>query len=162
MRRNCEANAVIQAPIDAVWNVVSDVTRVGEWSGECEGCAWVGGADAAVAGARFRGRNHRGPLRWTRLNEVIRAEPPHTFVWRTIARFPFLDATEWQLSLAEEGSATRVTQTFQVLRLAKAIEGAIYFVMPPHRDRSADLAADLSRLKSLVEVESQSHRHRIV
>jgi hypothetical protein len=152
MRRSCEASAVIEAPIDAVWNVVSDVTRVGEWSGECQGCVWVGGASSPVPGAQFRGRNRRGLMRWTRLNQVTRADPPHTFVWRTVAHFPYLDSSEWQLSLAEEGSATRVTEAFQILRLSKAMEGLLNIVMPAHRDRSADLAADLNRLKSLVEV----------
>jgi uncharacterized protein YndB with AHSA1/START domain len=154
MRRSCKATAVIGAPIDAVWTVVSDVTRVGEWSGECQGCAWVGSSDSSVPEAQFRGRNRRGSMRWTRLNEVIRAEPPHTLVWRTVARFPYLDSTEWQLNLAEDGSATRVTEAFEILRLCKAMERLLDVVMPAHRDRNADLAADLARLKSLVEAES--------
>jgi uncharacterized protein YndB with AHSA1/START domain len=153
MRRSCEASAVIEAPIDAVWNVVSDVTRVGEWSGECQGCAWVGGADSPVPGAQFRGRNRRGSMRWTRLNQVISAEPPHAFVWRTVARFPYLDSVEWKLILVEEGSSTRITEAFEILRLSKAMEGVLNVIMPTHRDRSADLAADLDRLKSLVEAE---------
>jgi hypothetical protein len=90
-------------------------------------------------------------MRWTRLNEVIEAEPPHTFVWRTVARFPYIDSVEWKLILAEEGSTTKVTEAFEIIRLAKAVEGVVNVVMPAHRDRSADLAADLGRLKSLVE-----------
>jgi hypothetical protein len=35
-----------RGPIDAVWNVVSDVTRLDERSGECQGCAWEGRADS--------------------------------------------------------------------------------------------------------------------
>jgi uncharacterized protein YndB with AHSA1/START domain len=155
MRRSGEATAAIDAPIDAVWNVVSDVTRVGEWSGECQGCAWVGGADSPVPGAQFRGRNRRGSIRWTRLNQVINAEPPHTFVWRTVARFPYLDSTEWKLILAQEGSTTRVTEAFEILRLSRGVEEVLNVVMPAHRDRSADLAADLDRLKSLVEGETR-------
>lgn len=158
MRRSCEASVVIGAPIDAVWNVVSDVMRIGEWSGECQGCAWMGGADSPVPGARFQGRNRRGSMRWSRLNEVIRAEPPHTLVWQTVARFPYLDSTEWQLRLAEDGSSTRVTEAFEIVRLSRAIEGFLYVVMPQHRDRSADLAADLDRLKSLVEAGSPTSR----
>jgi uncharacterized protein YndB with AHSA1/START domain len=146
---------VIEAPIEAVWSVVSDVTRVGEWSGECRGCSWVGGADGPVPGAQFRGRNRRGSVRWSRLNEVVRAEPPYSLVWRTIARFPYLDSTEWRVSLVEDGPTTRVTEAFQIVRLSNTIERLLNVVMPAHRDRSADLAADLSRLKSLVEAERQ-------
>lgn len=158
MRRSCEASVVIETPIDAVWNVVSDVTRIGEWSGECQGCAWVEGADSPVPGARFQGRNQRGFMRWSRLNEVIRAEPPHTLVWQTVARFPYLDSTEWQLRLTEDGSSTQVTEAFEILRLSRAMEGLIHVVMPAHRDRNADLAADLERLKSLVEAGSPTNR----
>jgi uncharacterized protein YndB with AHSA1/START domain len=158
VRRSCEASAVIGAPIDAVWRVVSDVTRVGEWSGECQGCAWVGGTDSPVPGAQFRGRNRRGSMRWTRVNQVIRAEPPHALVWRTVARFPYLDSTEWQLRLAEDGSATRVTEAFEIVRLSRAMERFLDVVMPAHRDRSTDLASDLDRLKSLVEVGSPTER----
>ena len=118
----------------------------------------MGGADSPVPGARFQGRNRRGFMRWSRLNEVIRAEPPHTLVWQTVARFPYLDSTEWQLRLAEDGSSTRVTEAFEIVRLSRAIEGFLYVVMPQHRDRSADLAADLDRLKSLVEAGSPTSR----
>jgi uncharacterized protein YndB with AHSA1/START domain len=157
MRRSCEASTVIGAPADVVWKVVSDITRIGEWSGECKDCDWIEGADSPVPGARFRGRNRRGSMRWTRLNEVITAEPPQTLTWRTVARFPYLDSTEWQLSLAEDGSATRVTERFDILRLSKAMEGILEVVMPAHRDRSEDLAADLDRLKTLVESGHTDH-----
>jgi len=42
----------IDATRDVVYALVSDVTRTGEWSPECVRCRWLGGATAAVAGAR--------------------------------------------------------------------------------------------------------------
>ncbi len=151
MRRTCEASVVIGAPPVKIWRVVADVTRVGEWSGECRGGAWVGGATAPAAGARFRGRNRRGGVRWTRLNEVVRAEAPHTLVWRTVARPPYPDSVEWQLSLAPVAGGTLVTESFNVLHIPRVMEWGIGIVMPAHRDRSGDLADDLGRLKALVE-----------
>ena len=50
----------VDAGIDEVWDVVRDPTRVGEWSHECVGAAWIGDADRAVPGARFRGRRPDG------------------------------------------------------------------------------------------------------
>jgi hypothetical protein len=73
-----------------------------------------------------------------------------------VPRFPYLDSVEWKLILAEEGSTTRITEAFKILRLSKAMEGILNIVMPAHRDRSADLAADLDRLKSLVESASRT------
>ena len=157
MRRRCEASAVIRAPAAEIWKVVSDVTRVGEWSGECQGCDWIGGAGAPVAGAQFRGRNRRGGVRWTRLNEVVSAEAPHRLVWRTVPRFPYLDSVEWQLSLEEEALGTLVTESFRIVRLSKAMEKMLDVFMPAHRDRTADLASDLDRLRLLVEAGDQAN-----
>jgi hypothetical protein len=78
------------------------------------------------------------------------------FVWRTVARFPYLDSVEWNLTLSEEGSTTLITESFEILRLSRAMEGLLNVVMPAHRDRSADLAADLDRLKALVEAGSRT------
>jgi hypothetical protein len=151
VRRNCEANITVAASPEAVWAVIADVTRVGEWSGECRGCVWVDGADAPEPGARFRGRNRRGGLRWSRLSEVVLAERPRAFVWRTVARLPYLDSSEWRVSLAEDGTGTRVSQSFHVLTIPRPMERLIWLVMPAHRDRTADLAEDLVRLKAVVE-----------
>ena len=151
MRRSCQASVRVDARIDRVWELVSDVTRVGEWSGECRGCAWEGGADEPVRGARFRGRNRRGGFRWTRLNEVTDVEPPRRLVWRTLARFPYPDSVEWGLSLVETSSGTEVTESFQVLKVPKAMDWLVGIAMPAHRDRSSDLAEDLGRMKDLLE-----------
>ncbi|HZP28186.1 MAG TPA: SRPBCC family protein [Acidimicrobiia bacterium] len=152
MRHECEASVTVAAVPEAVWAVVSDVTRVGEWSGECRGCEWVGDARGPAVGARFRGRNRRGGFRWTRLNEVVTADAPHTLVWRTLARTPYFDSTEWRITLADDGAGgTRVTESFQLLKMSRLFERLLWVVMPAHRDRSGDLAADLGRLKVVVE-----------
>ena len=52
------------APADRVWDLVSDVTRVGEFSPETFEAEWLGGASGPAIRARFRGhvrRNGRGP-----------------------------------------------------------------------------------------------------
>ena len=151
MRRHCEATTIMAAPPDTVWTIVSDVTRTGEWSGECRGCEWVGNVELPVAGARFRGRNRRGGFRWARLNEVIEAERPRTLVWRTVVRFPYLDSVEWRVSLDGAGTGTRVSESFQVLKLPRPMEWLLWVAMPAHRDRTVDLAEDLARLKVVVE-----------
>lgn len=50
----------VEATVRQVREVVSDVTRVGEWSHECRSARWVDPARGLVPGARFRGRNHAG------------------------------------------------------------------------------------------------------
>jgi len=150
MRRECEASVTVSAPPEAVWAVVSDVTRVGEWSGECRGCEWVG-VPGAVTGARFRGHNRRLWLRWTRLNEVVRAEPPRELVWRTVPRFPYPDSIEWRLSLVDTDGGTKVSESYRVVKITKLMEWLVGLAMPVHLDRTADLLADLTRLQGVVE-----------
>ena len=77
-----EASVVIDAPAEVVWDMVADVTRMGEWSPECYSCRWVGTRREPVAGARFVGFNKRGWARWLTTNEVERAEPGRSFVFR--------------------------------------------------------------------------------
>ena len=58
----------IAAPTGLVWDLVSDVTRIGEFSPETFEAQWLDGATGPRAGARFRGhvrRNGRGPVYWT-------------------------------------------------------------------------------------------------
>lgn len=131
---------------------MSDVTRVGEWSGECRGCRWEPGFTAAVPGARFRGRNRRGGLRWTRLNEIVVADPPRALVWRTVAAGVYPDSVEWRLTLSEGDSSTRVEESYRILEIPKVMEWVISVAVPGHRDRSPELLGDLGRLKRLVEV----------
>ncbi len=151
MRRSCEANVTIAAAPEAVWSVVADVTRVGEWSGECRGCEWLGSETVVAPGVRFRGRNRRGGLRWTRLNEVVVADEPRAIVWRTVAQFPYPDSVEWHWRLDPVDGGTRVTQGFEVLHIPRVMEWGVGIAMPAHRDRSTDLVDDLGRLKELVE-----------
>ena len=151
VRRSCEASIDIGAPARAVWDVVADVTRVGEWSGECRGCVWMGAAAAPAAGVRFRGRNRRGGFRWSRVNEFVEVDEPRTLVWRTLRRFPYADTVEWRLALADGGASTRVTESFTVLRVPRVMELVLGLALPAHRDRSQDLADDLGRLRRVVE-----------
>jgi Polyketide cyclase / dehydrase and lipid transport len=158
VRRSCGAKIIIGAGPESVWSVVSDVTRVGEWSGECRGCEWVGTDTRLVPGAQFRGRNRRSGLRWTRLNQVVVADRPRSIIWRTVARFPYPDSVEWRIRLDPTDGGTEVTESFEILHIPKVMEWGVGIAMPAHRDRSTDLVDDLVRLKDLVESVSLAGR----
>ena len=139
------SEVVVDAPIDAVWDVVRDVTRIGEWSHECVAASWLGGATAAVPGARFRGRNRQGLLRWGRVCEVRTAEP-YEFAWHTEPTTFYPDSSEWRIRLEEADGGTRIEQTFRVIRAPKLLDVAYATILPAHRDRSEALTDDLRRL----------------
>lgn len=49
---------------ETVFAMVSDLTRMGEWSPENQGGQWVKGASGAAVGAQFKGRNSNGKKSW--------------------------------------------------------------------------------------------------
>jgi len=58
----------MDAPADRVWDLVSDVTKIGRFSPETFEAKWVEPATGPAVGAKFRGhvkRNGRGPKYWT-------------------------------------------------------------------------------------------------
>ena len=58
----------VQAPPEPVWDLVSDVTKIGRYSPETFEAEWLDGAHGPAVGARFRGhvkRNGKGPTYWT-------------------------------------------------------------------------------------------------
>lgn len=138
-------SVLTDAPIDDVWAVVRDVTRVGEWSGECVGAEWRDGAIAAVPGARFRGRNRAGLFRWGRVCEVVTAEP-YELVWRTVPGALYPDSTEWRIALEAVDTGTRISQHFHVLKAPKILAVVYAWMIPAHRDRTEALRRDLERL----------------
>lgn len=140
--------ATSTATPEQVWAVLTDVTRTGEWSHETVGAEWLGGT-TATPGARFRGRNENGRSRWSRTCEVVTAEPPHRFEFRTVPTRLFPDSSQWTFELEPIEGGTRITQRFQVLRLHPVLDRIFYACIPSHRDRTAALRADLERLAAV-------------
>lgn len=145
VQRENRVSVTVDAAIEDVWHVVRDVTRVGDWSHECVGAEWLGGALAAAPGAQFRGRNRAGLFRWGRRCEILAADP-FELVWRTVPTALFPDSSEWRITLAEADGATRITQQFRVVRVPPVLGTLFAFMIPAHRDRTAGLTDDLLRL----------------
>jgi hypothetical protein len=140
-----QVSVTVAADLEDVWDLVRDVTRTGEWSHECVGGAWLDGAHEAVPGARFRGRNRSGVLRWGRVCEVV-AAAPHELVWVTVPTARYPDSSEWRIRLDPVEGGTRITQSFRVLRAPKVLVVLYALMIPGHRDRTAALTEDLTRL----------------
>lgn len=58
------ASIHVDAPPERVYDLLADITRMGEWSPETYRAEWRNGATRARTGARFRGWNRKGPVRW--------------------------------------------------------------------------------------------------
>lgn len=151
LKKSCEASVDIDASVKTVWELVSDVTRTGEWSVECRSAEWLDGATAAEPGARFRGRNRRNATRWSRICEVLDVDSPRRLSWRTLPTRLLPDSTRWEFELAPNGAGTLLTERMQVLKIPGLYDRAFALMLPQHRDRTPDLEADLQRIKAHVE-----------
>lgn len=103
------------APPGRVWALVSDVTRIGEFSPETFEAEWLDGATAPTVGARFRGhvrRNGRGPVYWTRC-EVTDCDPGRTFGF-SVAGPRGRTVNTWRYRLEPSGDGTEVTESFEL------------------------------------------------
>jgi uncharacterized protein YndB with AHSA1/START domain len=106
------------APPDRVWDLVSDVTRIGEFSPETFEAKWADGATGPKVGARFRGhvkRNGIGPVYWTTC-VVTACEPGREFAFGVGADGKPLNT--WRYVLAPAGDGTDVTESFELTGLA--------------------------------------------
>jgi Hemerythrin HHE cation binding domain/Polyketide cyclase / dehydrase and lipid transport len=148
VQKQGRAEVVVPADRRAVWDIACDVTRVGEWSHECVGAEWLGGATAAAPGARFRGRNRSGLFRWGRACEIVRAEP-WQLTWRTVPTALYPDSTEWTIRLHAAAGGTRIEQTFRVVKAPRLLDVIYATMIPNHRDRTRALTDDLRRLGAL-------------
>ena len=132
--------------MDAVWQVVGDVTRTGEWSHECREVHWLGGTPTAAPGARFRGRNRAGWARWGRICEIVTIDEPREIAWQTVPTPLFPDSTIWRIRLEPTDGGTRIVQEFEVVRAPELLDHLYAAIIPAHRDRDARLKADLERI----------------
>lgn len=147
-----EASLEIAAAPEQLWRMVSDVTRMGEWSPVCRRCEWLGEPARAEIGARFVGHNRRGLFRWWRECHVTACEEGRVFAFST--RFRGEEQTRWRYEFQPTSQGTLVTETYEVVsvprwvRLANRVPGAS---ARSRRDARANLRQTLERLRAAAE-----------
>jgi hypothetical protein len=74
-----ESVVVARSP-EALYDMVSDVTRMGEWSPVCTTCWWDDG-DGPREGAWFTGRNELPERTWETRSKVVAADRGREFAF---------------------------------------------------------------------------------
>jgi uncharacterized protein YndB with AHSA1/START domain len=100
----------IGAPAEQVCALVSDITRMGEWSPENVGAEWLDGATSARPGAKFRGTNQIGKRKWKTVATVVDADPGSRFSFRVSTMG--LKVAEWSYVFEPTASGCRVTESW--------------------------------------------------
>jgi uncharacterized protein YndB with AHSA1/START domain len=93
----------VPIPRERMWDLVTAVDRIGEWSPEALDGNWCDGTRAPAPGARFIGRN-RFPngLETMVTCVVIEAERPGVFAWTVLDGADLVGST-WRYELREGG-----------------------------------------------------------
>lgn len=97
------ASVDVEADPASVWEVVSDVRRMSDWSPECRRIVVLGSPKEGV-GTTFLGINRRGWAVWPTTSTVVRFEPERALSWRTRE-----SGATWTYELTPAGSGTTLT-----------------------------------------------------
>jgi len=144
MSEQVSVSREIAAPAERLYDMVSDVTRMGEWSPETQAGEWLGGATGATPGAKFRATNRVGKRSWKTVATVVDAEPGR--------RFSFV-VTAGPLKAAEAGRRptrrpprAQAGRTTRVNRLTAAASGTRHGAVRRRRRQPARRARSASTL----------------
>ena len=112
-------HAAVTLHIDAepirVWELVSDITRMGEYSPEVFEAEWLDGATAPAVGVRYRGhvkRNEIGPTYWTQC-EITECVPGEVFEFAVMIGGKAANTWRYEFAAAD-GGGTDVTESFRL------------------------------------------------
>jgi Polyketide cyclase / dehydrase and lipid transport len=107
-----EVERSVEASPRRVYELVSDVRPMGDWSPETYRCEWIDGNRAHV-GVRFRAWKRHGRLRWRNMPVVTAADPGREFAFdRRVLGMSVV----WSFTMEPEGTGTRVRESYQLAR----------------------------------------------
>jgi ribosome-associated toxin RatA of RatAB toxin-antitoxin module len=107
--RTHSSSVVVRATPEAVYDLVSDVTRTGEWSPVCRACWWDEGGSARV-GAWFTGRNEVPGRTWETRSQVVAADRGREFAWVVGGSL-----VHWAFRMEPADGGTRLTEAWEFL-----------------------------------------------
>jgi len=77
-----EVETWIEASPQRVWDIVSDITLMPQFSDELQAARWLGDARGPAVGHSFLGSSsHRSLGEWSTTSHVIECDPPRAFTW---------------------------------------------------------------------------------
>jgi hypothetical protein len=146
-----EVSLWLDAPPAEVWDLVSDVTRIGEFSPETFEAKWTRGSTGPEVGAYFAGhvkRNGVGPTYWSPCTVTV-CEPERAFEFSVGTDDVALN--NWGYRLEPKDGGTLVTEYF---RLETALPMRVYWTLLGglrKRTNERGMRTTLERMKQVLE-----------
>ena len=132
--RSHRESVTVDASAEALYELVSDITRTGEWSPVCTACWWDDESEAGQVGAWFTGRNELPERTWETRSQVAVAEPGREFAWIVGGSF-----VRWGFTLSPTETGTTLTESWDFL------PGGIAMFEEKHGDQAHPQIADRTR-----------------
>jgi uncharacterized protein YndB with AHSA1/START domain len=142
------ASVEISAEPARVWAVVSDVTRMPEWSPELRRLYPIGGRRPRV-GMTMVGINRRGFAAWPTTSTVVRLEQERAVAWKTRQ-----SGATWTYELEPTGGGTRLTgrRDLAAFSLGTRLFAPVIGGAAGHDEElAAGIRSTLERIKAAVE-----------
>ncbi len=102
-------SVVISGEPQDLYDMVSDITRMGEWSPVCKACWWDEGSTPTV-GSWFTGRNELPERSWETRSQVVAADPGREFAFVVGGKL-----VRWGYTFAPVEGGTQVTESWEFL-----------------------------------------------
>ena len=145
----------VAAPAERLWELISDVTRMGQWSPENVGAEWLSGTPRE-RGARFRGHNRRGRASWSTTCEVLASQHGRLFAF-AVGNGARPDSVWCYTFTPLPDGRTRVREEFELARPLGTVSRLVTRLITGVVDREADLVdgmrQTLTRLGAAAEQE---------
>jgi hypothetical protein len=120
---------------------------------------WLDGATGPAVGARFKAINKqgRGP-NWSNKPVITALEPGREIAWARTE--PFAGTVEWRYRFEPEGTGTRITESYRVVKPLALFGWFIIGTLYGMKDRKTDLRNSmlrtLDRLAEMTEAKRES------
>lgn len=105
-----EESLVVEASAEALYDLVSDITRTGEWSPVCTSCWWDDEGEAGQVDAWFTGRNEDPHRTWETRSQVVAAERGREFAWMVGGSY-----VRWGFTFVPTDAGTTLRETWDLL-----------------------------------------------
>jgi ligand-binding SRPBCC domain-containing protein len=139
------STAVVATP-EELWALVSDITRMGDWSPETTSGTWIKGATGPAVGARFKGDNRHGKKTWSTVCEVTECEAGAVFAFDAMAGPIRYANWRYEFEATDDGALVTESMTDRRGRFLTWIGGKISGVTDRRTHNEGTMTATLEAL----------------
>jgi uncharacterized protein YndB with AHSA1/START domain len=133
----------IDAPQEEVWNLITDVHRMAEFSPELVEVEWLGEPAAPTLGARFAGKSRIGGFEWTRNCTIVEAREPKLFSYEVYDEADEFAQSRWSFEITDDGEATILRQRFSHVPDGRS---TIRLMAEAEPDRAEEIVAERAEM----------------